>query len=124
MVPASYFDGRSTRVHPVSLSLLGDELVICGADIDRRIPFAAVGVDERLGGAPRRLRLPDGSFCEVRDLVALDTLLAMSSHREGRVDRMQRRLSFVLVSLVACVLLTWIAYKVALPWAAEAGARR
>ncbi|MBV9912639.1 MAG: M48 family metallopeptidase [Sinobacteraceae bacterium] len=48
----------------------------------------------------------------------------MSSHREGRVDRMQRRLPVVLVSLLACVLLTWVAYKVALPWAAEVGARR
>jgi Zn-dependent protease with chaperone function len=124
VVPASYFDGRSTRVHPVSLSLMGDELVISGADIDRRVPFAGVKVDERLGGAPRRLRLPDGSFCEVRDRAALDTLLSFSSHREGRVDRMQRRLPFVLASLAACVLLTWVAYQIALPWAAEVGARR
>jgi hypothetical protein len=46
-------------------------------DVDLRVPFTRVKVDERLGGAPRRLSLPDGASCEVRDLKALDTLLAV-----------------------------------------------
>ena len=124
MVRASYFDGRSTRVHPVSLSVLDDDLVIAGEDTDLRVPFADVKVDERLGRAPRRLRLPDGTFCEVRDLEALDALLSTMSHHDSRVDRMQRGLSSVLLSCVASIALTLVAYKVGLPWAAEWGARR
>ena len=118
MVSASYFDGRSTRVRQVSLSIIGDDLVVSGEDVDLRVPFADVKVDERLGSAPRRLRLQDGTFCEVRDLKALDNLLAVTSHRDGRVDRMQRHLKSVLLACLASIALVIFGYRVILPWAA------
>jgi Zn-dependent protease with chaperone function len=101
--------------------MAGEDLIIAGEDIDLRVPFTQVKVDERLGGAPRRLRLKDGSFCEVRDLDALDILLSSTRHRDGWVDRMQRHLQFVLLSIVACVALIASAYKWGLPWAAAKG---
>ncbi len=122
MLQANYLDGRSTRVRLVNLSLVGEDLVIAGEDIDLRVPFADVAVDERLGRAPRRLRMKDGAFCEVRDLEALDTLLSSTAHRDGWVDRMQRRSKTVLVACIACVALAAVAYKWGLPWAAAAGA--
>jgi Zn-dependent protease with chaperone function len=123
VVSASYFDGRSTRVRPVSLSLAGDELVVTGEDGGFRVPFASVRIDERLGGAPRRVRFEDGSFCEVRDLQALDALLALTPHRDGSVDRLQRHLMFVLFACLASVALVIFGYRIVLPWAAERGAR-
>src|SRR4051794_7630089 len=105
MVSASYFDGRSTRVRVVSLSIAGDDLAVSGEDIDFHVPFARVKVDERLGNAPRRLRFEDGAFCEVRDLAALDALLDLTAHRDGHVDRMQRQLKSVLVACIACIAL-------------------
>jgi hypothetical protein len=122
MLQANYFDGRSTRVRAVNLSVAGDDLIIAGEDINLRVAFADVTVDERLGRAPRRLRLKDGTFCEVRDLDALDTLLSSTAHRDGWVDRMQRHLQFVLFSIVACAALAAVAYKWGLPWAAAKGA--
>ena len=122
MVHANYFDGRSTRVRAVNLSVAGEDLIIAGEDVNLRVPLAHVKVDERLGRAPRRLRLKDGTFCEVRDLDALDTLLLSTAHRDGWVDRMQRHLQFVLFSIVACVALAAAAYKWVLPWAAAKGA--
>ncbi len=124
MLSANYFDGRSTRVRVVNLSIVDEDLVIAGEGVDVRVPFARVKVDERLGRAPRRLRLEDGTFCEVSDLEALDTLLSATAHRDGWVDRMQRRLQYVLPSLVACVLLVAAGYKWVLPWAAAEGAHR
>ena len=124
MVCAHYFDGRSTRVREVNLSIAGADLVIAGEGIDLRVPFADVAVDERLGRAPRRLRLKDGTFCEVRDLDALDALLSSTAHRDGRVDRMQRHLQFVIFACVACVALAAAAYKWGLPWAAALAAHR
>ncbi len=123
MLQASYFDGCSTRVRAVNLSLSGEDLIVTGEDVDLRIPFARVRVDERLGRAPRRLRLEDGAFFEVRDLRALDSLLSAVGHRDGWVDRLQRRLPFVLLSLVACAMCAVGAYRWGLPWAAAAGAR-
>ena len=124
MVRAAYFDGRSTRIRVVTLSVVGEDLVVTGEDMDFRVPFATVRVDERLGRAPRRLRFKDGTFCEVRDLDALDTLLSLTAHRDGWVDRMQRHLQWVLFSIVVCVMLAVVAYKWGLPWAAAEGAHR
>jgi Zn-dependent protease with chaperone function len=123
MVQANYFDGRSTRVRPVNLSVVGEDLIVAGDDIDMRLPFARVKVDERLGRAPRRLRLDDGAFCEVRDLRALDGLLSSVGHRDGWVDYIQRQRQFVLLALVVCVIGAFGAYKWGLPWAAATGAK-
>src|ERR1700743_979356 len=123
MVSANYFDGHSTRVHLVDLSVTGNDLTVSGGDIHFQIPFTDVKVDERLGGAPRRLRFLDDSFCEVRDIEALDALLRLTSHRDGSVDRLQRQAKFALLASVAFVALAIVGYKFVLPWAAARGAR-
>lgn len=122
MLRANYFDGRSTRIHVVSVSLVGADLLVAGENIDLHVPFAEVTVDERLGRAPRRLRFKDGAFCEVSDLEGLDELLSTTAHRDGWVDRMQRQLPFVVFSILACVALAGVGYKWVLPWAAARGA--
>ena len=124
MLQADYFDGRSTRIRVVQLSVVGQELSITGEGVELHIPFSQVRVDERLGRAPRRLRLQDGSFCEVLDVDALDALLASAAYRDGWVDRMQRHLRWVLFSTALCVALAVVVYKWGLPWAAAEGARR
>jgi Zn-dependent protease with chaperone function len=124
MLEANYFDGRSSRIRTVNLSIVGTDLCIVGAGIDLRVAFADVAVDERLGRAPRRLRLPGGVFCEVRDLESLDALLIAAGNRDGRVDRFQRRAQFVLLSCLAFVCLAVAGYEWGLPWAAEQGAKR
>jgi Zn-dependent protease with chaperone function len=123
LLQASYFDGQSTRVHEVVLSIVDKDLVISGENISVRLPFDQIRVDERLGQASRRLRLPDGTFCEVRDLDQLDELLRSAGHRDSWVDRLQRHLQLVLVSSVAFVLIIAAAYQWGLPLAAEIGAR-
>ena len=123
MLHAHYFDGRSTAVRAVELSLAGTDLVIAGEDLNLRIPFADVTVDERLGRAPRRLRFKDGAFCEVRDLDALDSLLSSAAHRDAPIDRLQRHLQFILFSCVACAVLAGAAFRWGLPWAAAVAAR-
>ncbi len=122
MLTADYFDGRSTRVRVVRLEVAGADLLIAGEDIERRVPFSELKVDERLGRAPRRLRFADGAFCVVGDLNALDALLSSTAHRDGWVDRIQRRARFVLISLAVCALLAIAAYEWGLPWAAAIGA--
>jgi Zn-dependent protease with chaperone function len=123
LLQASYFDGQSTRVREVVLSIVDSDFVITGEDVNVRLPFTQVQVDERLGRASRRLRLPGGTFCEVRDLEGLDALLQLAGHRDGWVDRIQRHLQLVLVACVTFVLTVAAAYKWGLPIAAEVGAR-
>ncbi len=117
MLTAEYFDGHSTRVRVVNLEADGQFLSIAGEDIERHIPFGEVKVDERLGRAPRRLHFSDGAFCAVRDLRGLDALLSSVAHRDGWVDRLQRRARSALISLVAVVVLAFAGYVWVLPWA-------
>lgn len=124
MLTASFFDGRSTRVRTVVLSAANGELIVQGPDVDLHVPIAAVQVDERLGGAPRRLRFLDGSFCEVKELPALDALLASVNHRDSRLDRAQCNFALVLAACGACIALVVFAYQCALPWAAARAARK
>ena len=124
MLRADYFDGRSTRVRAVDVSLAGSDLVIAGQDVDLRIPVSQIVVDERLGRAPRKLRFADGAFCEVRDLDALDGLLSQAGLRDGWVDRMQRHGRFILLSVLACAALAVAGYEWVLPGAAALAARK
>jgi Zn-dependent protease with chaperone function len=122
MLRANYFDGFSTQVRNVSLSILAGDLIVAGEDVERQVPFSEVAVDERLGRAARRLRLPDGAFCEVHDLDGLDALLSTTTHRDGLVDRMQRQSRFVLLALIASIVVIGAAYRWGLPWIAVRGA--
>ncbi len=121
---AEYFDGRSTRVRAVVLSVEDGRLLVAGAGIELSIPFTAVRVDERLGNSPRRLRLPGGAFCVVRDLNRLASLLAAAGHREGRVDLLQRGWKIAIAAGAGCILLALAFYQWGLPWVAAEGARR
>ena len=124
MVQGDYLDGRSTGVRPVTLSVAGGQLIVSGDSVALGVPCAAVRVDEKLGNAARRLRFPDGSSCEVRDLAALDGLLALMGHRDRPVARLQRHVPAIVGACVALLLLTAAAYRWLLPWAADLGARR
>ena len=124
MVQAQYVDGRSTRVRAVNLSVTGQHMLIVGEDVERSDPLGSVTFDEQLGNAPRRVRLVDGSFCEVRDLAGLRELMSAAGVRDGWVDRTQRHVQWVLLSVVACVMLVGAAYRWGLPWAARVLAQR
>ena len=119
MLQAQYVGGGSTRVRAVHLSVVGQDLHVEGDDVQRTIPLASVSVDEQLGNAPRRLRFADGSFCEVRDFEGLRVLMAAAGLRDGWVDRTQRHLHWVLLSVAASIVLVVAAYRWGLPWAAE-----
>jgi Zn-dependent protease with chaperone function len=124
MLTADFLDGHSTRVREVILRVDGQTLLVSGESIELRVPFSEVRVDERLGRAPRRLRFSDGAFCEVRDLDALDALLSSAGHRDGWVDRTQRRARSVSLCLVAVMALVYAGYVWVLPWAAGKAAMR
>jgi Zn-dependent protease with chaperone function len=122
MLTAEYFDGHSSRLRVVRLEVAGENLVIAGEDLELCVPFAEVAVDERLGRAARRLRFKNGAFCVVSDLNALDELLSRTTHRDGWVDRMQRRSKFVLPAMGVFVVLVIAGYQWGLPWLSAVGA--
>lgn len=122
MIEARYFDGRSTRLYRVSLSLAEGRLIVEGDGIDLAVPFSQVAVDEKLGRAARKLRLPGGAFCEAADAEGIEALLAAAGHRDGKIDRLQRRSVVALFALVSCIGLAAASYLWGVPWMAKIGA--
>jgi predicted Zn-dependent protease len=123
VVRARFFDGRTSRPHAVEVRPVAGELTIEGDGVSLRLPVAAVRVGEPLGRAPRVLALPDGARCEVEPGPALDLLLDVLGHREGRVSRWQRRWGLALASAGVTLVLLAGGYRFGLPWAAERAAR-
>lgn len=118
-VTGSFYDGVSSRAHQVTVLLKGGKCTITGNSINRSFPFSGIVVSEPLNGAPRLLRFPDGSSCEVPDSPAFSAFLAQGGHREALVVRIQRKWRSVAVSVVVLVAALAAAYQWVLPFAAE-----
>lgn len=118
IIDGTYFDGRSSRRHSVSLTVSEGVLHLAGDGVERREPLAAVRVSEPMGPA-RILSFADGAQCEVTDLDGLAQLLAATGHRDGWVARVQRRWDVALASFAVIAAVLAAGYMWLLPWAAE-----
>lgn len=121
-VACDYFDGRSSKRHPVSLGVEDGHAVVEGEGVSRREPLQAVRVSERMGGAARMVSFADGAFCEVRDHDALDALLHATGYRDSIVVRMQNRWRVAAAGIAICAALVVVTYLFVLPWAADQAA--
>lgn len=80
-LPASYFDGRSSRRQPVALRVVGRELCIESSDFVQRRPLADVVVGACLDGGLVTLRMADFSACEVPAGYAVACMIARAERR-------------------------------------------
>jgi Zn-dependent protease with chaperone function len=124
LINANYFDGRSAKLHRVSLDVQDGIAHVSGDGIERSAPLRELRVSEPLGKAPRLITFADGAFCEVRDHAALNALLATTGYRDRAVVRWQRSFGWVAAMLVAGIAIVTLAYRYALPAFAEAVAER
>lgn len=118
-VAATYADGRSARLHSVSLAIRDGSLTISGDAVDRSVPLEAVEITDRLGAAPRLVRFWDGAVCEPLDRREFEAVLAAAGVGHSRVSAWERNLlSLAGCWLVLAVVLT-LAYRSLLPALAE-----
>src|SRR4051794_2482369 len=85
---ASYFDGRTSRLHRVTLTVR-DGVARVRGEIERDSPLQALRVSERSQRALRKVTFPDGAYLELRDLAAMAALLDSTGHRDSWVVRIQ-----------------------------------
>lgn len=123
-VDARYFDGRSSRAHPVRLSVDDTHLDIAGEQIARRVPLSDLRVSEPLKHAPRIVSLSDGAFCEISDNAAFSQILAGSGHRDSIVVAWQSHWRGALFAVLGLIAFLFVAYQWVLPAAAEYAAVR
>ncbi|MYM37553.1 M48 family metalloprotease [Duganella sp. FT94W] len=113
-IAARYFDGRSSRLHRVTLTVEDGHAVLRG-DAERREPLHALQVSERSRHAARKVSFADGAYLEVDDSAAFATLLRQTGHRDGWVVRLQHSWRAVLAAAAATVALLWLGYLYLLP---------
>ena len=117
-VPARYFDGRSSRLHQVGLSVR-DGVATLGGDVERSCPLAQLRVSERSTHAVRKVTFPDGAYLEISDPAAFRELLLATGHRDGWVVRLQQSWRGALLAAGATVAALALGYQYGLPLAAD-----
>jgi Zn-dependent protease with chaperone function len=121
---ARYFDGRSSRPRAVAVVAEVGGLRIRGEEVDRQVALRDIEASERLGAAPRLLRLGDGSYLETSEHDAVATVLRDAGHRDGVVSRVQTRWPWALGALLLTLALIAAGYLFGLPAVAEFAAKR
>lgn len=125
-INAHYFDGKTSAVHAVELSLYGDgRFTLEGDGVHRSDRLSDVRISERIGDTIRRIQFADGAVCELTDNDVLDQWLAhLGAHStEHRVFQLERRWSIALVALALTLLGSWTFIRYGIPAAADHAAR-
>lgn len=119
LVAAAYFDGRSAKAHPVTLTLADGVLSVRGESIERNEPITLLRVSEPMGAAPRLVSFPDGAHCEVRDHAGMARLLAVTGYEDSLVVRIQGRWRWALASIAVTLAVVFAGYRWGLPVVSE-----
>ena len=122
MTDALYFDGCSTRCHPVTVLLHKGVMVVEGDGVRRTAKLAHLVISEPLAHAPRILQMTDGARVEVSDR-RIDRLLYKNGFRDHWVVRWQQNWGVALGALCTLLALMLSAYQWGVPWAADRVAR-
>ncbi|RBA23895.1 M48 family metallopeptidase [Herminiimonas fonticola] len=117
-IPASYFDGKTSRVHRVTLSVTEGIARISG-DAERAAPIAELRVSERTRNGFRKVTFPDDAYLEINDASEFDALLAETGYRDSAVVRMQQSWRSAFIGLIATIAILVLGYLYALPIAAN-----
>jgi predicted Zn-dependent protease len=122
IVEASYFDGRSSRLHRVTLQA-ADGVARVRGDVERDCALGELRVSERSRHALRKITFPDGAYLEIRDLAGIEAMLHSTGHSDSWVVRIQQSWRGALASAAGTLALVGFGYMVVLPALADRLAR-
>lgn len=121
-LPATYFDGRTSRPHAVTLCFAaGDRLVGVGDGVGFEYPATQVTIEARVANTRRFIRLPDDQRCEVVDNDALDAILKTwgPRSRSAWMHRLEANWRIALLAAAIFGALGWLLISYGLPAAAK-----
>jgi Zn-dependent protease with chaperone function len=121
-IPATYFDGRTSRGHAAELSVQAGVAIVSG-DMQRQCPLSDLRVSERTRHAARKVTFPDGAYLEIGDDKAFRDLLDTTGHRDSMVVRMQQSWRGALAACAITVAVLLLGYLYGLPAIAKIAAR-
>ena len=123
-VAATFFDGRSSRAHPVQLNVGqldagGSVLLIRAGDWERNELLTGIRVTPRVAGIHRTLVLRDGGQLQVEDNNAVDAWFPSRDRTAALIDRLERHSVAVAASLLVTVASIVFVIFFGIPYAAE-----
>lgn len=114
-IPASYYDGQSSKRHAVHIQLDANGMLsIDGESLSACYPLDEITMAYRIGKRVRMIKLSDGASIEADTTAELDAILDQTQgHRhQGLVHRLESKLKYIVIALVltlafAFSFLTW-----------------
>ena len=120
---ADYFDGKTSRKHPVTLMFGAGKLRIVGTDVDAEFDLRRVRRSLPVAGTPRWFYLPGGGACTTSDVAAVDRMTRKRRYERTLLNWEARPLyAGFAVALVAA--LFWLIIDYGVPAAAAVIAER
>ncbi len=119
MTAATFFDGRSTRPHAVTLQVTDGFLHITGADVRRVEVLRALKFTVAYAHAPSRVELPGGATLEMASSEAFLELRALCGKAPRLVERFEASARYALLALVLILLAGAAGYLWGVPLAAD-----
>jgi Zn-dependent protease with chaperone function len=120
---ATWYDGRSSRPHAVTLRRVDAATIeVDGGDWWRTEALAAITITARLAGTHRTLRFPDGALAQVDDGDEIEAWFCGRHAIEARVDRWERRWLTAAAAVVVAGIAIVLFFAWGLPRLAQAGA--
>ncbi|MDO5289101.1 MAG: M48 family metallopeptidase [Pseudomonadota bacterium] len=128
-LPAQWFDGRTSRAQPVTLTLLpgprGPDVLLAAAS-GQRLRVAHQHIDwpeswaspERAGLRALMLDLREHGSVQIDDIAAWQAALAAAGHRPSLAARMQTQLKVLLAVAVLAAGGLWAFHRWGTPWVA------
>jgi Zn-dependent protease with chaperone function len=114
---ADYFDGQTSRAHPVQAAVEAGQLHIRGESIEFAIPLDRIHVAPPAGQARGVVHLPDARELHSADHAALLELsrLTASARPERWAHLLESRLRYALAALVVAVLIVFVGLRWGMP---------
>ncbi|RIH86897.1 Metalloprotease LoiP [Calidithermus terrae] len=121
---AFYFDGRSSRAHPVRVRFDGRRLRVAGEGVSLEPLIEHCRVNPPLGQARRVIRLPEEGRLETDDRQAVERLEARLGLNRGLtwVHRLEAQWRLVVACMAGLVLFSWAFVRWGLPFLAAQAA--
>jgi Zn-dependent protease with chaperone function/TPR repeat protein len=123
VLQAVYFDGKTSRRHPVSVMIAGDRLKVIGRDVTEEFDARRVRRSLRIANTPRWLYLPGGGACVTADNDGVDRM-TRDRRYEIVLHRWESRPAYAALAIGMVVAVLWLLIDRVLPVGVEAIAAR
>jgi Zn-dependent protease with chaperone function len=123
ILQATYFDGKRSSKHAVSIIITGGLLKIIGREVNETFDAKGVRRSLRVGNTPRWLYLPGGGACMTADNEAVDRMT-----RDRRYERLlhvwESRPAYAAIAIALVAAAVWVLFDRVVPKAVDAVATR